>query len=196
MDLCSPLRTLTPVSEQDGTDSILRRAMRGDRVAFSQLYRHHVQQVYRYIYARAGNAQDAEDITSQTFLAALENIKSYRPPAAFAGWLIGIARHKCVDHWRRNGARATVPIDEGTETAASGDRVAEWLDQRLELNQLQRVLQTLAPDRAEAVTLCLLAGLSAAEAGQVMDKSEAAIKKLIWRGVQDLKVRLGQETMR
>jgi RNA polymerase sigma-70 factor (ECF subfamily) len=58
-----------------------------DPVAFSRLYDHYVQPVYRYIYSRVGTVHEAEDITSQTFMAAYESLGRYRERGQFSAWL-------------------------------------------------------------------------------------------------------------
>jgi RNA polymerase sigma-70 factor (ECF subfamily) len=55
-----------------------------DPAAFGQLYNHYVQPVYRYLYSRAGTTHDAEDLTSQTFMAAFEYLPRYRERGQFA----------------------------------------------------------------------------------------------------------------
>ena len=62
--------------------------------AFGELYRRHVTRVYRYHMAHTGNVKDAEDLTSQTFMAALEGIRSFRGSSSFAAWIFGIAARK------------------------------------------------------------------------------------------------------
>src|SRR5687767_3163574 len=69
--------------------------------AFAQLYRRYVDRVYRYLLVKVGNVDDAQDLTAQTFLAAMENIRQYQRHGSFGGWLIGIAQNKVGDHFRR-----------------------------------------------------------------------------------------------
>jgi len=77
--------------------------------AFAELYRLHVTRVYRYHMAHTGNTKDAEDLTSQTFMAALEGIRSFRGSGSFAAWVMGIASKKRLMHFR--GSRPEVPLD-------------------------------------------------------------------------------------
>jgi RNA polymerase sigma-70 factor (ECF subfamily) len=71
--------------------------------AFAELYRRHVAQVYRYHLIHTGSTTEAEDLTSQTFMAALDGIAGYRNTGAFAAWLMGIAR-PCRPIYNRSGA--------------------------------------------------------------------------------------------
>ena len=82
----------THTKEQDEID-LARQASR-DVEAFAELYRRHLTRVYRYHLAHVGNVKDAEDLTSQTFMAALEGIRSFRGTGSFAAWIMGIASRK------------------------------------------------------------------------------------------------------
>ena len=75
-------------------DARLAAQARSDPEAFAELYRRHVLSIYRYHLAHTGNVTDAEDLTSQTFMAALEGIRSYRGTGPYIAWLIGIASRK------------------------------------------------------------------------------------------------------
>jgi RNA polymerase sigma-70 factor, ECF subfamily len=80
---------VTQTKEQDEA-ALAQQAIR-DVDAFAELYRRHMTRVYRYHIAHVGNVKDAEDLTSQTFIAALEGIRSFRGSGSFAAWILGIA---------------------------------------------------------------------------------------------------------
>lgn len=169
-------------------DAALARQARADPQAFAELYRRHMQPIYRFHLIRTGDVQDAQDLTSQTFLAALESIESYRGRGPFGGWLFGIASHKVADHYRRG--RASAPLDEVEDLTDPEPHPEDVAATTLQLGQVARALATLAPDQAEALTLRLSGGLSALEVGQVMGRSEAAAKMLVHRGLRNLQARL------
>jgi DNA-directed RNA polymerase specialized sigma24 family protein len=81
--------------------------------AFSELYHRYLPGIYRYHLARTGHVQEAEDLTAQTFLTALESIASFRGQGSFASWLFGIASHKLADHYRRS--RIELPLEEAED---------------------------------------------------------------------------------
>src|SRR5512145_1244886 len=91
----------------------LVRAAQTDAQAFGALYDRYVQRVYRYCYYRTNSPPDAEDLTAQIFLAALEGLTRYRQDGHFAGWLFSIARKKVADFHRRTHA-TQVSLDEAT----------------------------------------------------------------------------------
>jgi RNA polymerase sigma-70 factor (ECF subfamily) len=170
-------------------DAGLAIQARSDPEAFAELYRRHVLSIYRYHLAHTGNVKDAEDLTSQTFMAALEGIRSYRGTGPYITWLIGIASHKRLRFFRRNGSRPEVPLDAALHMPAPGLPTERAAARRLQMDLVLAALRTISPDRAEALILCFFSGLSFAEAGLVLRKSEAAVKMLISRGLQDLRTR-------
>ncbi len=170
----------------------LARASHRDPEAFAQLYRAYLKPIYAYLLAQVGNGEDAQDLTSQTFLAALQGIDRYRGESKFSSWLFGIARNKCADHFRqRRAAGPGLDIDVADSQAAADPPLDELAQQNSRYEALARHSRALPADQAEALRLRIFAGLSAAEAGQVMGKSEAAVKMLVHRAVCELRTRVG-----
>ncbi|MCA9965878.1 MAG: sigma-70 family RNA polymerase sigma factor [Anaerolineales bacterium] len=185
MQLISPLEPVNVVED----DMLVARAQQ-NLGAFSELYQRHVQRVYRYVLVRVGgNVQDAQDLTSQTFLAAMEGLKSYRSTQPFVAWLLGIARHKVADQFRRQ--KPQVDLETAVSlTDTNTDDPDEQLDQQLDIARVTRKLQTIAPDRAEVITLRLMAGLEVPDIARLLDKNEAAVRMLLFRGLRDLQTQL------
>jgi RNA polymerase sigma-70 factor (ECF subfamily) len=155
--------------------------------AFAELYRRHITRVYRYHVAHTGNTKDAEDLTSQTFMAALEGIRSFRGTGSFAAWIMGIASKKRLMFFR--GTKPDVPLDAALHYPSPDLPTDKAASQRLQLQSISRALRQISPDRAEAISLTFFGGLSNLETGRVLKKSEAAVKMLVSRGLQDLRER-------
>ena len=168
-------------------DATLAEHARTDPQAFAELYHRHVRSIYRYHLAHTGNVRDAEDLTSQTFMAALEGIRSFRGTAPYITWLIGIASRKRALFFR--GKKPEVPLDAALEMPSPGLPTDKAAARRLQMDQIIGALRNLSRDRAEALILCFFSELNFAEAGLVLGKSEAAVKMLISRGLQDLRTR-------
>jgi len=168
-------------------DASLAVQARTNPDAFAELYRRHVASVYRYHLAHTGNEKDAEDLTSQTFMAALEGIKSFRGTAPYIAWIMGIASRLRARYFR--GIKPEVPLETALHIPTSSLPPDKSAFQRLERIQIINALKQLSNDRAEALILCFFSGLNFREAGVVLGKSEAAIKMLISRGLQDLRMR-------
>ena len=168
-------------------DTHLAQQARIDPEAFAELYRRHVMSVYRYHRAHTNGDKDAEDLTSQTFMAALEGIRSYRGTGPYVAWLMGIATRLRARFFR--GIKYEVPLDAAIQVPSLGLPTDKAAARRIQMEQVIRALRTISQDRAEALILCLISELSTAEAGLVLHKSEAAVRMLISRGLQDLRSR-------
>jgi len=179
----------TEIKQQDQDETELVRHAITDVEAFAELYRRHLTRVYRYHIAHIGNVKDAEDLTSQTFMAVLEGIRSFRGSGSFAAWVMGIASKKRLMFFRRNGSRPEVPLDAALHYPSPSLPTDKAASQRLALESISRALRQISSDRAEAIILTFFGGLSNAETGRVLHKSEAAVKMLVSRGLQDLRER-------
>ena len=170
-------------------DAHLASQARTDPEAFAELYSRHVRSVYRYYLAHTGDIKDAEDLTSQTFMAALEGIDSYHGTGPYITWLMGIASRKRARFFKKNRNRSEVPLDAALQIPTPSLPTDKAAARRLQMDQVIGALRNLSQDRAEALILCFFSELSFAEAGRVLGKSEAAVKMLISRGLQDLRTR-------
>lgn len=170
------------------TLSISRRLTAGDIAA---LYEDHITAIYRYCLARTGSPAEAEDLSAETFRAALESTADYDPDRGTTSvWLFGIARRKVADHYRK--AHPALPLEwaenHPDETTSSPE---DAVDGRLTLAQVAAAMKRLTPDRAEALALHFFAGLDIGEVAVVMKRRPAAAKKLVQRGISDLRSILG-----
>ncbi len=187
MNPTSPAAFAEPRAETD--EQALVRAARSDPAAFAQLYRQYATPVYRYTLARVGNCEEAQDLTSQTFLSALQAIRNFRGQSKFSTWLFGIAHNKCVDYFRQRRT-VQVPLELAEMQPSTGLQLDDEVERRVQFQELARNARLLPVDQAEALSLRIFGGLSAAEVGQVMGRSEASVKMLVHRAVCQLHIRL------
>lgn len=157
--------------------------------AFLEIYDAHFQRIYNYAYYRTMDQNEAEEITSQTFLAALENIQRYEYRSIpVAVWLYKIASNTIADLYRKKGKTVELTGDH-----ASGDSSCEpeqVILSRSEKEQLIQQLKTLPPLQQQAVVLRYIQNLSYKEIADVMDKTEGAVKQLLHRGLTGLRERM------
>jgi RNA polymerase sigma-70 factor (ECF subfamily) len=172
-------------------DEGLAQAARHDPAAFAEIYHRHFTRVYRYHIARTGNPADAQDLTTLTFLAAMEGIEGYRGSGSFVAWLMSIARNQMAQLFRSRGRER--PLEQAERLSDPAALPEVIMDRRIQFAQVSRALRELKPERAEAITLCLFANLTAREAGQVMGKSEGAVKMLLMRGLGELREKLSAD---
>jgi len=168
----------------DASDDELIANVPVDAAAFGVLYRRYLDPVYRYFYARVGSPAEAEDLTSQVFLAAFESLANYRSQGRFPAWLFSIARRKIADHYR--GRRPQVPLDLAANLySPSIDPLAQTL-QVEELESLQKHLALLAEDDRELLRLRFAARLNFTEIAAVLGRGESSVKMALYRLLKHL----------
>lgn len=153
----------------------------GDHAAaLLALYDDAVGDVYRYLLARCRNRTVAEDVTSDVFMGAVDAVSRGVVDDVTTAWLIGIARHKLVDHWRRNEReqrRLTAVADEPGAAPTTDD---PW-DAQLDVLAARDTLEVLGAHHRAALTLRYLDGLSVPEVASVLDRSVHATEALLTR---------------
>ena len=156
----------------------------GDEGALETLYRRHLPSVWRYAYARlAGDLHAAEDIVSETFLAAVREIGRLRPAGgSLGGWLIGIARHKVGTH-RRRRVRQGVALGSQDEPADPSDAAGPAAP--LEAGELcasvGTAMDALPDDQRQALEWKYVDGLSVREIAHRLDRTEKAVEATLYR---------------
>lgn len=134
-------------------------------------------QVYGYLALRCGSPAVAEDLTSETFLAAVASAQAGAGPIPTTAWLIGIARHKLVDHWRRQEREQR----KLSAVADLHDDVDDPWEVRLQVTRAREVLAGLGPHHRSALVLRYLDGLTVPEVAALLDRTVHATEALLVR---------------
>jgi RNA polymerase sigma-70 factor, ECF subfamily len=157
-------------------------AVVGDRGAdLLALYDESVGEVYGYLRARCRNRDVAEDLTAEVFMAAVESVRRDTVADLTTAWLIGIARHKLVDHWRqaeREARRLHAVADDPTVAAPPGGD--DW-DVQLDVLAARDTLEQLGAHHRSALTLRYLDGLPVPEIAEVLGRTVHATEALLVR---------------
>ncbi len=156
---------------------LLERAKQNDQAALTQLYEENFDRIYRYVAFKTGNRTEAEDITQQVFLKALESIASYSwRGTPFSAWLYRIAHNQMVDYFRKRTKQATVPLDESL--CSKGDDPTTLAERNCDIEQVTAATKKLTKAQQEVISLRFVSELPIAECARIMGKSEGAIKAL------------------
>jgi RNA polymerase sigma factor (sigma-70 family) len=148
-----------------------------------QVFSRYIDPVYRFLYSRLGNREDAEDLTSEVFLKATRQLDSGRPEASIAQWLFTVARTVLADHWRRYyRAGASLPLDdarvgslpEEADQGASGDPSAKLVAD---------LLQALPERYRRVLELRFLLGYSVQETAEAMGVTPENVKVIQHRAL-------------
>jgi RNA polymerase sigma-70 factor, ECF subfamily len=163
------------------TDAQLVRKAQKDREAFGQLYERYVRKIYTYIYYRTGHPEEAEDLTSKVFQKAQLHLPRYRDQGLpFSSWLYRIAHNMVANWYRDHGRRKMVGLEEAVAYTA-GELTSHETERAEEQKRLMRAIRTLSADKQQLLILKYSEEYSNAEIGEIMGRSEGAIKSLFHR---------------
>ena len=167
-------------------DELIAACRDGQLEHFDALYTRYVAAIHGYLSRRTLSREIAEDLTSITFLKALEGIRSFNPSKGnVRGWLYRIARNALIDHYR-DPSRRSAPIESAWDLP--GEEFATLrLERSLNAEKLRASLQTLNASQREIVLLRVWDDLSYAEIAQLTGKSEASCKMTFSRAVAALR---------
>jgi RNA polymerase sigma-70 factor (ECF subfamily) len=163
-------------------ESVLVEQAKSDPEAFGLLYEKYVQKIFNYVYYRTGNHHDAEDLTAKTFQRAMKHIARYEQRGVpFSAWLYRIA-HNVVANWHRDWSRRKViALDELALYHQRRQSPEGFVEEDEERRDLLKVIRRLPADRQQLLILKFVEGISNEEIGQIMGRSEGAIKSLYHR---------------
>lgn len=136
-----------------------------------------------------GNVADAEDLVQESLIAVHERRHTYDPSQPFTAWAYAVARHKLIDHLRRQRLRTTLPLDDFEDMfAAADDHTA-----RDAMRDVATLLSQLPPAKSAAIRLTRIEGYSIEEAAASTGQSTSSIKVGVHRGLKKLAKLLGTE---
>jgi RNA polymerase sigma-70 factor (ECF subfamily) len=187
-------REVTSFSGQSEAD-LVKRAQH-NRDAFGELYEIHYQRIFNYALKRTASVQLSLDITSVTFLKAMNQIGKYRwRDIPFVAWLYRIASTEINDHYRREGKR-NVSIDQIAELADDTDyadevnQAEEELSKHEEFLLLHKKLAELPVMYQEVIVLKFFEKKKIKDMVQILGKKEGTIKSLLHRGIEKLREKM------
>ena len=141
------------------------------------LYDVALPQVYGYLLSRCGDAALAEDLTAESFLAAVAAARKPDPAPVTVGWLIGIARHKLVEHWRSLEREQRRLRLIGADRSDADD---PW-EVELDALRARQALARLGPHHRAALTLRYLDGLPVSAVADHLGRTVHATEALLVR---------------
>ena len=162
----------------DVDSQTIQRALAGDRSALAHIYDTYAKPIFRYHHSRVGNAADAEDLTSQTFMAVIEALPRYQHRNNFTAWIFQIARNKAMDHFRGNHRHGE--IYDWVADPAQVDAL-EAVVRNESRARLKSLLHLLDEDERELIRLRYTAELSFVEIARLLGRKEDAVRKSIRR---------------
>jgi RNA polymerase sigma-70 factor (ECF subfamily) len=155
------------------------------------IYHRALPYVYGYLLPRCGSVSVAEDLTAETFLAAVASVRKPDAPEVTVAWLVAVARHKLSDHWRRTAREQRTLAAAADLAEAVDDPWDQWLD----TEAAYAALRCLSGQQRAALTLRHLDGMPVAEVAGHLGRSVHATETLLVRARAALR-RVYQDTHR
>jgi RNA polymerase sigma-70 factor (ECF subfamily) len=154
---------------------------------FEEIYDEHVVPIYRFIYARVGNRPDAEDLTAQVFMRAVEQLDTTRDGGQIVSWLYRVSQNAIADHWRafyRLPVIGTDQVAPGWEPPQPGEAQEPPGHTAAAVRRVKRVLERLPQRYALVLELRFLQRMTVAETAQQMGISHGNAKILQYRALR------------
>lgn len=173
----------------ENLEELVERSQQGDISAFGRIYDRMFSKIYAYVYRQVGVRTEAEDITSTVFLNAFEKITGFTwQGAGFNAWLFRIAHNNVVDHHRRKGRPlAEIEIEEEILEHPAAVDIPLQIEKAWEEEELHLAIEELPEEQKQVVLLRLMMNFSNREIGEVVSKSEGAVKALQHRALTNLR---------
>jgi RNA polymerase sigma-70 factor (ECF subfamily) len=170
-----------------GTDGALVRAAKsGDASAFGELYERYRDAIYRYCLSRTGTAHEAEDLTSDVFVKALQSIDRYQERGLpFVAFLYRIARNAAID--RSRTLKQPLSVDELVIEPASRQNVEADATLAVDRSILLAALTKLKTEHRDVIVMRFIEGYSALEVAAKLGKTEGAVRTLQHRALERLR---------
>jgi RNA polymerase sigma-70 factor (ECF subfamily) len=177
-----------PLSQNQVRERELVEAARANPLAFDALYEQYVDAIYAYALHRVRDCPAAEDVVSETFRRALENIGRYEwRGVPFSAWLYRIASSVIAARYRH---APHAPLDDAGEMQDDDPGPEETLLVGERKRELLAAVAALPPEQQQVVILRYGQDLRNREIADIMDRSEGAVKQLLHRAMAGLQRRL------
>jgi RNA polymerase sigma-70 factor (ECF subfamily) len=180
----APIPSGLPLGETSEDMRLVTAAREGDRTAFGRLYERHARMVHGVLLAHVPYAE-VDDLVQDVFLVALRRLDSLREPAAFAGWLLAIARNRANDFHRRPHATEELPEELPEET--KGSDPGEY-----EVHAALEAIRSMPEAYRETLMLRLVEGMSGPEIASRTGLTHASVRVNLHRGMKQLREKLGR----
>ena len=167
---------------------LIKACQGGDSEAFGQLYDKYFKKIYRFVYYKISQKETTEDLVSDIFFKALDNIKKFKSEkATFSAWLYRISRNTVIDYYRTN--KQIFDLDNVLEPRIE-DNMDMKIDAGLGLAEVKEKMSQLNEQQQEIIILRVWEQLSYKEIADILGKSEASCKMAFSRSIKELRLSL------
>ncbi|HRY77056.1 MAG TPA: RNA polymerase sigma factor [Candidatus Paceibacterota bacterium] len=164
---------------------LIKKAQKGDAEAFGLVYDNFLDRIYRFIYLKVSNREEAQDLAQQAFMKAWEAINGFEDEGLpFSSWLYRIARNLVIDFYRVQ--KNNVSLDEGIGIMHPDD-LEERMFKSQKQEEIRKALRDLTDEQRDIIILRFVDDLSYKEIGKITKKNPAALRILQHRAINKLR---------
>lgn len=171
----------------DLDDALILEAMKGDSSALAAVYDFYARRIHRYFYSRVESAEDAEDLTAQTFMSVIESLPRYQHRGQFTAWIFRIAHSKAMDFFRRNNSKVQ---KEAETNGMVFDETLDRIVQNQTIESLRLLIKMLDEEERELLRLRFVVDLTYLEIAELFGRKEDTVRKSINRILERLHVQM------
>lgn len=152
--------------------------------AFGPLYERYFGRIFNYCYRRTGQLEEAEDLAARVFTSALHNLRNFRG-GSVAAWLFQIAHNAVLNHLRDK--KPVVPLDRAWQLPLEAETALDRLVDLERRQQVRQLIEALPDEQKELLALSFIGELNSREIGQVVGKSDTAVRMALHRIIKQLR---------
>jgi RNA polymerase sigma-70 factor (ECF subfamily) len=172
--------------KRENIKELVKKAKEGFPNAFAEIYDCYFSQIYRFIFLRVNNREEAEDLSQQVFVKAWESIRDFQEKGfPFSSWLYRIARNLVIDFYRTK--KQTTELNENILIEDSSSEVDNRLFVSFVGKEISKAFNFLTSEQKEVIILRFVQDLSYREIAKIMDKNQPALRILQYRAINKLK---------
>lgn len=169
-------------------NSIIIRCQKGDMEQFGLLYDKYIRKIYDFIYYKTHHKETAEDLTSKSFMKAVDKLNTFNiDKGTFQAWIYQIARNTVIDYYRIKKIDANI---EDVWDLSSDEDLARDIDSREKLKSVKEYLTILKSEQRDIVIMRVWQGMSHQEIATILGKSEASVKMNYSRTIRTLREKM------
>ena len=171
---------------------LFRIRSKKDKTAFGELYDWYVKKIYRFIYFKVNNREEAEDMTSEVFLKTWNYLIEYKEKEidSFSGLIYRISRNAVVDYYRQRAKKMEVQLND--EILISDERGQMKVEVDYEIEKLLIVIKKLKQDYQEVLMFKYVEELSVSEIAEILERSQISVRVTLHRAMKKLKEMIGE----
>jgi RNA polymerase sigma-70 factor (ECF subfamily) len=168
-------------------ESLIDLAVGGDTEAFGCLYDVYADRIYRHIYYRISNIEDARDLTQEVFMKAWQALPRYRrTKTPFLGWLFTISHNRVIDYYRTK--KDCAYLNNNAILIEDRERSPERLaEDQFTQQEIRRVIIQLPKDQQQVILMSFIEGFAYKEIAAALNKTEGNIRVIMYRALKKMR---------